>query len=383
MGKHLLPEAGGSKLGGLVESGGEAEPRAEVAAWTQFVESLRAAGERLAADTAELDDAERADGFRALLRALNNQLGRFEIDRERPELVPFNRWRQKFLMDNPDFGYWVADIRADRRYRIVGYRGDASYVSITAYAASGGLGARASSRLDSDSITFDEQGNFEIAVGGATTAAADRLDLPEQANTLWVRFFHDDVRHDRTGWCAIEPLHDPPIPVSIDASRFCHQLRRLASATAVLPQIFAAAGAEDLARPNELRHWSEMVGGAVFTEPGIHYIRGGWQLQPGEALLIEGDLVACRYWNILAYNRYLNSLDYRYRPVSYTGATASVRDGRYRFVVAGEDPGPALGDWLDTEGRTFGIVVMRFLQPEHAPELPTVRRIRLDELRNS
>lgn len=350
--------------------------RSEVDAWNEFIDALRTAGAQLAADTAGLDETERADGFRALLRALTNQLGRFEIDRDRPELVAFNGWRQKFLMDNPDFRYWVADIRADRGYRIVGNRGDASYVSITAYAAGGG--AHAVARLDSDSIAFDETGGFQVAVGGDRPATGDWLELPDGATALWVRYFHGDVRTDRLGGCAIEPITAPSAPVPIDPSRFRRQLHRLASTTATLPAIFAAAAAEDRRRTNELRHWSEMTDGVVFTEPGIHYLRGAWQLGSGEALLIEGDLVACRYWNILAYSQFLNSLDHRYRPVSYTGATATVRHGRYRFVVAAEDPG--VGDWLDTEGRPFGIIVMRFLQPAHAPELPVVQRVSLAEL---
>lgn len=353
-------------------------PRAEVAAWNEFVDALRTAGERLAADTADLAETERADGFRALLRAVANQLGRFEVDRDRPELVAFNGWRQKFLMDNPDFRYWVADIRADRTYRIVGNRGDASYVSITAYATTGMTDTQATARLDSDSITFDDTGGFEVIVGGDDPGTGDWLELPERASALWVRHFHDDVRTDRLGSCAIDPVGVAPVPEPIDPPRFYRQLHRLAATTAALPAIFAATTAEDLQRPNELRHWSEMTGGAVFTEPGIGYLRGGWQLAPDEALLIEGDLVACRYWNILAYSRYLNSLDYRYRPVSYTGATATVVDGRYRFVLSAENPGA--GDWLDTEGREFGIIVMRFLQPERAPELPTVQRIRLSDL---
>lgn len=354
------------------------EARAEVDAWNEFVDALRTAGERLATDTADLDEAERADGFRALLRAVANQLGRFEVDRDRPELVPFNGWRQKFLMDNPDFRYWVADIRGDCKYRIVGSRGDASYVSITAYATAGATKTQATARLDSDSISFDETGGFEVTVGGDRPAAGDWLEIPETASALWVRYFHDDVRADRIGSCAIEPVDAPPVPAPIDPPRLRGQLHRLAATTAAMPQIFAAATAEDLAQANELRHWSEMTGGAVFTEPGIRYLRGGWQLAPGEALLIEGDLVACRYWNILAYSRYLNSLDHRYRPVSYTGATASVAEGRYRFVLAAENPG--VGDWLDTEGRPFGIIVMRFLQPETPPELPSVRRVQLGDL---
>jgi hypothetical protein len=58
-----------------------------------------------------------------------------------------------------------------------------------------------------------------------------------------------------------------------------------------------------------------------------------------------------------------------------------VIDGRYRLVLAAEDPDDGRSDWLDTEGRPFGIVVLRFLQAEHVPTLPTTRVVGLDELR--
>ena len=96
-------------------------------AWRAFVAGLGEAGERLARQTAGLSPEEQADGFRALLRALHSQLARFEVDRERPELVPFNGWRQKFFMDNPDFLYWVADLHPERRYRVRGHAGDAAW----------------------------------------------------------------------------------------------------------------------------------------------------------------------------------------------------------------------------------------------------------------
>lgn len=360
------------------------EARPEIDAWNEMVEGLRAAGERLAADTAGLDPMERADGVRALLRALNNQLARFEVDRDRPELVPFNGWREKFLMDNPDFRYWVADIRDDRRYRITGNRGDASYVSLTAYAGSGAVDAAATARLDSDSLTFGADGSFSVTVARQRPADTtdDWLPLPEGATAVWVRHFHTDVRHDQHGHCAIEPLDPPAPPPPIDPDRFAKHLRRLGSAMPFIASTFAGAARAEAPTPNQVRHWSEMAGGAVYTEPGIHYLRGSWVLEPGQALLIEGAAPPCRYWNVLLYSRFLNSLDHRWRPVSRTGATASLADGRYRFALAAEDPGVPGLDWLDTEGRPFGIVVLRFLQPESEPATPTATVAPLADLRN-
>jgi hypothetical protein len=349
-------------------------------AWTAFVEGLRAAGERLAADTADLPAAEQADGYRALLRGLGNQLGRFEVDRERPELVPFNDWRQKLFMDNPDFRYWVADIRDDRRYRITGAVGDAVYLSVTAYSSSGTLSASAAARVDSDSLSFDGDGRFTLTVArDAPPDGGDWLELPEGTSAVWVRQFFHDARSDRLGWCRIDPIDDVAVPASIEPDRFARHLERLGRGMAGIPGVFASSMRDDLAHPNEVRHWSEMAGGAAVTEPNIHYLRGSWQLDEDEALVLEGDVVPCRYWNVLLYSRFLISLDHRSRSVSRTDGTARLVDGRYRIVISASDPG-GRGDWLDSEGRSFGMFVFRFLQPDREPELPAVRRCRVADL---
>jgi hypothetical protein len=43
-------------------------------------------------------------------------------------------------------------------------------------------------------------------------------------------------------------------------------------------------------------------------------------------------------------------------------------DGSFRLVIAHRDPGVA--NWLDTEGRGFGIVFWRFMLPESEIETP-------------
>jgi hypothetical protein len=347
-------------------------------AWRAFVAGLGEAGERLARRTEKLSREEQADGFRALVRALHNQLGRFEVDRERPELVPFNGWRQKFFMDNPDFLYWVADIRPDRRYRVFGTRGGAAFLSLTAYAASGLVEASAAARLDSDSLAFDAAGRFSVTLSAERPAAGDWLELPRAANAVWVRQFYDDVRHGVLGTCSIEPLDGGPPPPFIEPDRFARHLARLGPALASVANVLGAVERDEKPRANQVRHWSEMQGGAAFTEPGIHYVRGAWELSPDEALVLEGEAVPARYWNVLLYSRFLNSLDYRHRTVSLTGSRIPLRNGRYRVVLAARDPG--VPGWLDTEGRPFGLFVLRWLKPERMPELPKLRVLRRDEV---
>lgn len=344
------------------------------AGFGELAVGLSAAARDIDEATADLDPLDRADARRALLRALNNQLSRVEIDREAPELVPFNGWRQKFFMDNPDYRYWITDVRDDVGYRISGHVGDSVYQSITVYAGTNIATTTAVARIDSDDLPVGADGNFEVALARNGVG----LELPEGATSVWVRYIHDQTNPTRPGSCRIEVSE--PAAAAVATDRLDRDLSRLGTFLSQLPKLLEFAVAADIKAPNTIRHWSAMAGGAAFTEPGIHYLRGAWQLEPHEALVVEGPLVACRHWNIVLYNRFLNSLDYRHHVVSATAATSSCSDGRFRFVLAGRDPQVSDHDWLDTEGRRFGLFVMRFLQPVSEPALPIVRRVSIDEL---
>jgi len=348
-----------------------------VEAWQALVASLGEAGRRIA--EAELSEIERADGIRALARALSNQLGRLEADDAKPELVPFNLWRQKFYMDNPDFLYWVAEIAKGGRYRITGTAKHAVFASVNVYAGSG-LKADTVARVTSDDLKLDADGRFSLTLGGPESEAEGPwVAIPEGANMVWVRQFYDDQAL-MDGSCVIERLDAVAPPPLIEPTRFGRRLANLAVTMDTASKVMARTGsARDTEVRNEVREWSEMKGGAVYTEPGIHYQRGAWELKAGEALVIEGRLVPARHFTVLLYSRFLNSLDYRNRPVSLTRPRMSVNaDGRFRIVLAGENPG--VPNWLDTEGRPFGLFVIRWLQPSETPELPKARVVKLSEL---
>lgn len=345
--------------------------------WAQLVDGLREAGVRLEELVAQLDPTDQADGRRALVRALNNLLGRVEIDRDAPELAAFNGWREKFFMDNPNYRYWITDIRDDATYQIAGNIGDSVYQSITIYSGSSVANAKAVARIDSDAMATGADGNFSVTVSPTASESPAALQLPEGSSSVWVRYVHDVVSPARPGHCHIDTLSAPS---GVDPAQLDGQLARLGKFFAQIPLVFGMSTSAEAEAPNTVRHWTAMSGGAAFTEPGIHYLRGGWQLAADEALLIEGPVVPCRHWNIVLYNRFLNSLDYRRHVVSHTGATAVLRDGRFGFVLAHEDPLVTGYDWLGTQERRFGLFVMRFLQAESEPMLPTVRLVKLAHL---
>ena len=53
-------------------------------------------------------------------------------------------------------------------------------------------------------------------------------------------------------------------------------------------------------------------------------------------------------------------------------------DGRFTAVIAHTDPG--VPNWLDTEGRPFGIAFWRFMLPEGDIETPQAELVPLAEL---
>jgi len=348
-------------------------------AWQKLVSALDAAGRRMGEATAALSPEERADGVRALARALANQLGRLEVDDAKPELQPFNLWRQKFFMDNPDCLYWVAEIAQGGRYRIDGLARGAVFTSVNVYAGSG-LKAQTVARVTSDELRCDADGRFSLTLGGASADAEGQwAPIPEGANMVWVRQFYDDPAR-MEGACSIVRLDPTPAPPAIEPARFAKRLAGMATTLDVASHVIAHGGRADAEVRNGVREWSEMQGGAVYTEPGIHYQRGAWQLEPGQALVIEGEVVAARHWSVLLYSRFLNSLDARNRQVSLTGPrVATDAHGSFRIVIAGEDPGVA--GWLDTEGRPSGIFVIRWLQPAATPPLPAARVVPVAKLR--
>ncbi|MCP5043297.1 MAG: DUF1214 domain-containing protein, partial [bacterium] len=103
------------------------------------------------------------------------------------------------------------------------------------------------------------------------------------------------------------------------------------------------------------------------------YSMAPFLLKPGEALVIRGRFPKCRFSSVVLWNRYLQTLDYAHRRTSLNRKqTRLERDGSFKVVIAGSDPGVA--NWMDTEGRPFGFVFWRFLLPEQEIE-PLVSKV--------
>ena len=76
----------------------------------------------------------------------------------------------------------------------------------------------------------------------------------------------------------------------------------------------------------------------------------------------------------------MQTYDFANRPVSRNRAQTTLeRDGSFRMILAHRDPG--LPNWIDTEGRPFGLVFWRFMLPEGEIETPRAEVVPFDQVR--
>ena len=113
------------------------------------------------------------------------------------------------------------------------------------------------------------------------------------------------------------------------------------------------------------------------------YAMAPFLIGPDEALVIRARWPQCRYANVCLWNRHLQTFDYASRSISLNRAqtvadTDPDANGRFTAVISHTDPGTP--NWLDTEGRPFGIVYWRFMLPEGEIETPQAEVIPLSEL---
>jgi hypothetical protein len=103
-------------------------------------------------------------------------------------------------------------------------------------------------------------------------------------------------------------------------------------------------------------------------------------LGPDQALVMTGRWPDCRFANVSLWNRFQQTLDYANRSVSLNRRqTHPEPDGSFRIVLAHRDPG--CPNWLDTEGRAFGLVFWRYFLPAGPVETPRAEVIPFASLR--
>jgi hypothetical protein len=335
-------------------------------------------------------EADVVSAHRALMHILEGGLATFfETDAAHPRFERIVTASRKFTGDNADAIYYDAPVSPEREYRVTGRMDGAVYVSLTVECdtGDGSMAARTAATLNDTQFDVDREGRFEIRVGGAP-GARNWLALGPGASRITTRHYYENETSAaadpaRCAALAIEPLAPAPPPPAPDDASVARGIRRVAqflrSRTLEQPPMAKA----------EPRPFVSLVPNSfpppvAPTHHGLAAQDAAYSMAPfvighDQALVMTGRWPACRFASVALWNRHLQTLDYAHRRVSLNRRQTRLEpDGSFRMVLARSDPGHS--NWIDTEGRLFGIVFWRFMLPEGPIETPRAELVAFAEV---
>jgi hypothetical protein len=346
---------------------------------------VQEAGDWVFKDYNPATDRHRVDAFRFLTQNLGQafDLALETKDTKYPALHAFCTPTRKLGGDAADFAYLQAWIDGESVYRISGNRGTARFLNFTVQgprpAKQPGtdwpslhepFGDIPEANLFGQQLQAADDGSFELYIGGSKRGP-NWLPTTPGSRKLFVRQGFDrwDERPARMHIERIDMTTPRPAPTpqqllaSIDwAGRFVsdvmndwpdHPYRYSPAVDAKHVNAFPSdtnADAGDQRRGRAVAHMC-------------------WELAADEALIVEF-ASHDNFWMASLNGVFFNSLDYLYRPVSYTPSRTRIdSDGRVRLILSHDDPG--YHNWLDTQGFVRGNLTYRNLMTSAGTVLDT------------
>jgi hypothetical protein len=350
-------------------------------AWDDFCENLKGARAALFAPGAPADAFDRAEGYRHLTRLLRVALERFveHGDPEHPRFYAMARADAKLGADNPDCRYQNCALDGSRTYRLRGRRGSSTYLGIGTYYGHYGDGqpSGCSGYLDSADLEVDAEGRFEIVLS-QKPHPGNWITMEPRSSSLIVREFFLDRATEVPIELEIECLDASGPPAPLDPAALDRALQSTTGFVKGAVDLFSGWAAGFAKRPNVLFAPPDSLRSPAHKAANQVFYHGYWKLADDEALLITAKPPVCRYWNFQLNNYWLESLDYRYHPVTVNKHSVKLEaDGSFRIIVSARDPG--FGNWMDTAGHREGTMGLRWNMAVDPPE-PVCRVVHFDEL---
>lgn len=337
-------------------------------AWEMFCYQVKAAGQQIFKEHNPASELHRVDALRFLTQNLGQafDLALETRDTRYPGMHAFCGPTRKLGGDCADFTYQQAWIDGDSVYRIHGERGTARFFNITVQGprpdGPGVLhepfGDVPEASLAGAELAVDLDGTFEVFVGGAPRAS-NWLPTTAGSRKLFVRQGFDswDEIPARIAIERVDMAEPKPLPTAqqmVDAIAWAGDF--LTGVMGDWPEFPFTHGGVDADAPNR---FPAVVSTDGDTKRGRAAVNMHWVLTPDEVLVIEFD-AHDGFWSLTNMGVFFNSMDFRYRPVSYTPSRTAVdTDGKVRLVLAHTDPG--FHNWIDTQGFERGNVTYRHM----------------------
>lgn len=348
------------------------------AAWRDYGERLRAAGEAITGEGFPDDPRLRAEGYRYVMRLANlaHQIYVEFPSTERPMLFRYGDDVTPFGATNTDNNYYRAMVDPAGVYRISGNVAGVKELLFSVQDGEfvfGKVAVLAEASLEELDVGAD--GELELYLGGPERPH-NWLPLGDEAQYINVREFVADWERDALAELSIERVDAQFAPRNLTADAMITALDRAAAwveASVTLWHQYAA-GARAAMPVNALSAPRAAEGGAVNMLHGACQ----WRLAPAQALFVEFERPAVTYWSIQAYVLdWMQPLDFANRVTSLNDRQLHVDDdGVTRIVLAHEDPG--VPNWLDTSGLASGLLSYRYVRATQAPAPTTTLVDRAD-----
>lgn len=374
------------RLRGKTEDDMAAQRVASGQSWSEFCDTLKAAGAALQFPGAPRDSFNQAEGYRYLSRVARAGLMAFieHADAKAPVLHRVVNETTKIGADNPDNFYQTAALDGRYEYKITGRRNSIACLSFGTqsghYGEGGGLPP--TGYIESDQIEMDEDGCFELILS-SKPQDGNWLPMTPETGTLVVRQTFLDRDAETPAELSIERINCPEYelrPSLLTPLKLDEGLKKVGALTAGVPLLFAKWARDFQKHNNELPQFDPEVSLAAGGDPNITYYHSHWTIAQDEALVIEVTPPECEYWNFQLNNYWMESLDYRHHRIHINKYLAHYEDDRsVRLIVAHKDPGHP--NWIETAGHTSGTMCFRWVRAKESPQ-PQTRLVKLSSLRD-
>jgi hypothetical protein len=350
--------------------------------WDEFCDALKRAGRQILRPEAPATELDRAEGFRYLTRLARIGL-EMHLEFADPDFPGFfapSHETGKIGADNPDNLYLMARLNGRNEYVIRGERGTVAYLSFGSqkggYETNGRM--EQTGFLDAKDLRLGAGGQFEIVLS-TRPQPGNWLKLEPDTNAVIVRQTFLDRKTERPAQLKIERHGGEARPEPLSAARLQQGLDRTAKFVEGTAKLFADWAQGYQKHSNQLPPADQALCQRVGGDPNIFYYHSHWQLAPDQALVIHlARIPECRFWNLQVNNYWMESLDYRYRPIHVNKHSAKAdADGGVTVVLAARDPGHP--NWLDTTGHLSGTLCLRWVGAKE-PVQPTTRVVKTAEL---
>lgn len=261
---------------------------------------------------------------------------------------------------NPDYLMWYAGIDPSHHYRLHGCLQDSERVGIGLYrfSSAGALEIDGYAAFDPTTVGRDRWFSLNIA---ADVTGPESLNITPDTRALIVRILHRATN----GFPAMVTLSgegskparagDPARKLEQAAKSTLHGVRQFLRWSELLS-----------AAPNRLLEPPSAIAAEVQGDPDTVYRLGYFALGENERLHVKVSPGLHGYWSLYAYSHWCEVLPGA--GVHDRSATADA-DGPVRIDIGPNPPADGV-NWIDTRGRSRGVLIFRAIGDADVPTLP-------------